>query len=262
MEVLVVGAHTDDEHGMSGLIHLLARDGHTIRLVITTDTEGKVGERHNEMRAAAEILGIESVHYLGEPDGKLCITPEVQAKFNELCDSLPKPDVVFVMHPVDVHPDHRRTAELVMSRCYQRGVNTPLFFYALNSSGRAFDYIRPQSIAFFPTHYCDVSSVVETMKEADSKHITQDAPAMWKGVEANLRGRGNEMTKLLNNGKGFFSRKQKVEVKFAEGFVFAERLYSGGYAQTPAWLEEFLVEKKHDSAGIPFEVTPKSIGVE
>jgi len=250
MEIIVFGAHPDDEHGMSGTICRLTSSSHNVRYVCTTDNLKNGHERREEMKKSADVLGIRSLHWLGEPDGALAVTPDVVSNFNTLVDSLPKSDVVFVMWPVDVHPDHRRTADLVMTRYFQRGVNVPMFAYALNSSGRAFDYIRPQTTAFFPTHYCDVGGVVEVMKKADSFHVTQDAPAMWKGVETMLRGRGKEMS-------GIMSLRDSKPVQFAEAFVYMTR-----HGEPPDWIKEYFVRAIWNcSAGIPYEVRPESVGL-
>lgn len=251
--VLVVGAHTDDEHGMSGLIRLMANDGHQIHLIITTDGISNAEARKAEMARAASILGIKSVSYLGEPDGKLYVVPEVITKFNALLDTLPKPDVVFVMHAYDFHPDHRRTADLVVSsKLNDRGTNTPTFSYALNSSGRAHKFVRVQSYAFHPTHYCVVDSVIEVMRDADSSHVTQDAPEMWKGVLANLTGRASELAHHLNENKGIFARREHVE--YAEAFIYVTRL-----GKSPQWMDKYFVQMPMKTAAIPFEVTPESI---
>lgn len=254
MEIHVFGAHPDDEHGMSGTIYRFSQAGHTVRYICTTDSPTNGEQRRNEMQCSAKVLGIKHLHWLGEPDGALYVTPETTAKFNALLDALPKPDVVFVMWAVDVHPDHRRTADLVLTRNFQRGVNTPMFAYALNSSGRAYSFIRPQTTAFFPTHYSDVTAVVGMMKVADSWHVSQDAPAMWNGVEANLRGRAKELQKIRYQNKKFELFRRTPE--FVEAFVYMTR-----FGDLPEWLNNFLEEPNRVTLGIPFPVTAESVGL-
>ncbi|MBI3914568.1 MAG: PIG-L family deacetylase [Chloroflexi bacterium] len=89
--ILGVYAHPDDEQGVSGLFHKYARAGVETSLIIAT--RGEVGEiapgvdatpatlgqvRENEMRRAAQKIGIQHLHFLDYRDSGMMGTPENQ----------------------------------------------------------------------------------------------------------------------------------------------------------------------------------------
>jgi LmbE family N-acetylglucosaminyl deacetylase len=133
--LLAVLAHPDDEtFGMGGTLALYARRGVNVHLVCAT--RGEVGEvaphylenfnsigelRENELRCAAEYLGLTSVHFLeyrdsgmpGSPDNEhpqaLAAAPidEVAARITGHIRRL-RPQVVLTFDPIGGyrHPDH------------------------------------------------------------------------------------------------------------------------------------------------------------
>jgi bacillithiol biosynthesis deacetylase BshB1 len=109
MNVLVAGPHPDDQElGMGGTIARLAAGGHRVLLLDLTDGEPTpFGTRERRMAEAAEaarILGAERVT-LGLPNRELVHTVEarhlVAAEIRRF-----RPDIIFVPHPEDAHPDH------------------------------------------------------------------------------------------------------------------------------------------------------------
>jgi LmbE family N-acetylglucosaminyl deacetylase len=133
--ILSVLAHPDDESfGMGGTLALYARQGVSVHLVCAT--RGEAGEvepdylqgfesiaelRESELRCAAGILGLKSVHFLGYRDSGMQGTPanqhpealvnaplgEVTAKITHLIREI-KPQVVLTFDPIGGyrHPDH------------------------------------------------------------------------------------------------------------------------------------------------------------
>jgi len=217
MRILVVVAHPDDEtNGMGGTIARLSKAGHEVQLVVTTTQNRNGDQRKSEIRAAARIVGINEPKFLDEPDLGLNVTVEVGEKLGALLDI--KPDVVFTLWGIDVHPDHRNTFSLTVDRYLKKGANTELFCMELCSSGRSSPLVRPQSLAFIPTHYVDVTGVIGAKKAMQECHVSQDPCGMWLGVESMLRNRGAEFG-----------------VAFAEAFV---RLTRSG--EPPQALAEIL----------------------
>lgn len=125
--ILGVFAHPDDESmGPGGTLAKYARAGH--RVLFVTATEGRAGRLHavrpetpaqreelgairrTETAAAARILGIEHLGFLGWEDGEvrrldtLIVEETLAAIFRRT-----KPDVVitFVGSGISYHPDHR-----------------------------------------------------------------------------------------------------------------------------------------------------------
>lgn len=204
MKILMVTAHADDlEGGMGGLAVRLLAAGHSLVSVVTT--AGKRGQfyggctalyvRTSECHEAGRVLGITPL-CLARYEEEFGVTPETQAEFDALINTW-KPDAVFTHWPVDVHTDHRVCSALVMAAVLKKGVNTELFFHEQFSSGRSSTEYRPQSAAFCPTHYVDVSdpAVLETKRQLLFCHRSQDPENMWpaklkwqsaRGVEAGV----------------------------------------------------------------------------
>lgn len=124
---IVFAPHADDEtFGMGGSL-LLARDqGVETHVVIVTDgalggegeKEALVAARAEEARQACEALGVSQLHFMEEPDRGLRVTESTLAK---ACALIQKSGAasVFFPTPLEYHPDHRTTAELVWASLQQ-----------------------------------------------------------------------------------------------------------------------------------------------
>ncbi len=87
---MVIFAHPDDaEFGSAGTVARLSADGKDVTYVVVTDgSKGSadpnitaqmlIETREREQRAAAEVLGVKRVEFLGFPDGMLEPTIEVR----------------------------------------------------------------------------------------------------------------------------------------------------------------------------------------
>lgn len=124
--LLVFGAHPDDcEFTAAGLAALYARRGGRVRFVSVTN--GDAGHqalggatlarmRREEARAAAELIGIESL-VLDNHDGELLPTLDRRREIIAIIREF-APDLVLSPRPNDYHPDHRYTAVLVQDAAY------------------------------------------------------------------------------------------------------------------------------------------------
>lgn len=202
MKVLFVTAHADDlEAGMGGLVVRLVEAGHEIVSIVTT--AGRRGQAYGDCPAlhvrvtecvqAHRRLGITPI-CLARYEEEYGITPETQREFDALVEIV-KPSAVFTHWPADVHFDHRVCAALAMSPVLKRGVNTELFFHEQFSSGRSSAMYRPQSVAFCPTHYVDISNpaVLEAKRQLLFCHQSQDPENMWRGKTDWHKNRGAEI---------------------------------------------------------------------
>ena len=70
--------------------------------------------REQEARLAATVLGYESLEFWGEPDGELQASQGNSDRLRKKLDDW-KPDLVYVTHEGEMHPDHRAAAEIVRS---------------------------------------------------------------------------------------------------------------------------------------------------
>jgi LmbE family N-acetylglucosaminyl deacetylase len=120
--VLVISPHPDDEAiGCGGTLRKHVVQGDEVRVVFLTSGEkgghGRpAGEtarlREQEARAAGEILKLGGVDFWREPDGEVRATPELVARLRGLLTAY-CPQVVYVPHDREMHPDHRAAVELL-----------------------------------------------------------------------------------------------------------------------------------------------------
>ena len=130
---MVLFAHPDDaEFFCGGTVARWAREGCEVHYVCATD--GSAGSndpgttreamrvvREREMRAAADILGVSSVTFLGEVDGFLAVTPDTRRKVTREVRRL-RPDVLVAPDPSRLwsgngyinHADHKAAGELAL----------------------------------------------------------------------------------------------------------------------------------------------------
>lgn len=125
---MTIGAHPDDaEFGAGGTIFNWTQQGTDATFVIVTDgsmgswdphidRSDLVAERRREQAAAASILGVASVAWLGQPDGELQVTRGLRKAIASLIRTY-RPDVVLTHDPwqrYQLHPDHRATGFLAV----------------------------------------------------------------------------------------------------------------------------------------------------
>ena len=126
--VMTIGAHPDDaEFGAGGTIFNWTQQGTVATFVIATDGSmgswdphidqaDLVADRRREQRAAAAILGVTTVAWLGQPDGELRQTRGLRKAIASLIRKH-RPDVVLTHDPwqrYQLHPDHRATGFLAI----------------------------------------------------------------------------------------------------------------------------------------------------
>jgi N-acetylglucosamine malate deacetylase 1 len=136
--VLVVGAHPDDEAiGCGGTLrrHVLAGDD--VSALFLTSGEGgghgieRPGDiREREAREAARILGIRSLQFLREPDGRLRASPSVVDRLAELIGQTGA-SLVYAPQRRDDHPDHRCAARIVERAVAEAAVPVQVWHYEI-----------------------------------------------------------------------------------------------------------------------------------
>lgn len=143
---LVVAAHPDDaEFGCAGTAALWTRSGWEFYYLICTDGskgsedpamagERLVAARRQEQRAAAAILGVKDVFYLGHEDGTLTYGPALMRDVVRYIRQL-RPRAVFTHYPEQIlrengfinHPDHRCVGTVTVDAVYPLARNRPSF---------------------------------------------------------------------------------------------------------------------------------------
>ena len=209
--VLVVAAHPDDpEFGFGASIAKLAGDGADVFYVICSDgcqggEDPSVPDaelsatRYAEQRAAAEVLGVKDVIFLGFRDGYLAPNTDLRKAISREIRRY-KPDLVLTHLPVRSlgigigasHPDHLAVGEATMSAVYPDARN-PRAYPELLEEGLEAHKVKEVWLPGFdnPDHFVDATGLVDKKIEAILCHRSQfegrvprgdgddDGPGKW-----------------------------------------------------------------------------------
>jgi LmbE family N-acetylglucosaminyl deacetylase len=134
--VLVVTAHPDDvDFGAAGTVAVWTDAGVEVSYCIVTDGaagaldgieagDGLAARRQDEQRAAAAVVGVDDVHFLGYPDGRLEVSFDLRRDLSRVIRQV-KPDRVIAQSPERnweriraSHPDHMAAGEAVLQAVY------------------------------------------------------------------------------------------------------------------------------------------------
>ncbi len=182
MRVLAVGAHPDDlELLCGGTLAKYARRGDEVTLAVATN--GEVGSpnlpqeeiaeiRHREAAAAAAVIGAKFI-WMNYPDEFLFSNEQTRLAFLNVVRKA-RPDVILTHAPVDYHPDHRTTGQILWDIRVMTTVpnirteeppcaTIPEVYY--------FDTIA--GISFVPEFYVDISETFELKKQMLACHKSQ-----------------------------------------------------------------------------------------
>lgn len=129
-KVMVITAHPDDAEFMcGGTVAKWAQEGKEIVYVVCTngnkgtqdpemDPKRLAQLREQEQRAAAQVLGVQAVEFLGYPDGSLEDTPEVRGKIVRLIRTY-RPDIIITQDPLHwQHRDHRMAGTVTLDAVF------------------------------------------------------------------------------------------------------------------------------------------------
>ncbi|WP_323958952.1 PIG-L deacetylase family protein [Arthrobacter sp. JZ12] len=206
--VLCFAAHPDDiDFGAAGTIARWTAAGVVVDYCIMTDGDaGGFSEEHRpdiverrreEQRAAARLVGVETIHFLGHRDGYLEPSHELVASIVELIRAL-RPQIVLSMHPErnwdriqKSHPDHLACGEAVTRAVYP-AVENPYAFPELAAKG--LEAYRLPWLWFYggpshlENHFVDVTEHVEDKMRALHFHTSQhpDVERMDRSVRGFL----------------------------------------------------------------------------
>ncbi len=127
LNIIVFGAHPDDcDEKMGGTAILFAKMGHHVKFVALTNGDAGHFEkgggalakiRRKEAKESARRLGIDDYMVLDNHDAELLPTLKIRGDVIREIRNW-NADVVVTHRPVDYHPDHRYTGELVQDAAY------------------------------------------------------------------------------------------------------------------------------------------------
>ena len=120
--VLVISPHPDDEAvGCGGALRHHVVQGDVVHSIFLTSGEhGGHGRppdetariREREAEEAGEILGLSRLDFWRQPDGALRATRQLVCRLRTTIEEW-KPQILYVTHPGEMHPDHRAAARIV-----------------------------------------------------------------------------------------------------------------------------------------------------
>lgn len=175
-EVLVVGAHPDDEVlGVGGTIPLLQAAGARVTVCIVTDgsstqyagDDALKAEKNQQLADANQILGTAEVVHWSFPDMRLDTVPHVE--LNQAFERLLAQrafDTVFVHHAHDINLDHQAIHRSVMvaTRPVPGQTVKRILSYHVNSATEW--GARSEQTQFCPNVYLDITSTIQQKLDA------------------------------------------------------------------------------------------------
>ena len=215
-KVMVVSAHPDDpDFGAGGSVARLADSGADVTYVIVSD--GRQGGedpkqkdseliaiRQKEQRAAAKVLGVKTVEFLGYKDGHLAPDLKVRRDIVRMIRKH-KPELVITHLPGRVldapmggsHPDHLAVGEATLAAVYPDSRN-PRAFRALLKEGLEPHEVKEVWIPYWTQgdYLVDITSTLDRKIEALKKHKSQVAkPGRTWDFEKFMRKRHRDVGK-------------------------------------------------------------------
>ncbi|MGQ9681406.1 MAG: PIG-L deacetylase family protein [Anaerolineae bacterium] len=199
--LLVVLAHPDDESfGMGGTLARYASEGVRVTLVCATRGEAGIeglspeqaGQlRERELCAAAAVLGIAQVTFMGYRDGELALA-EQEVAVNQLVTAMreAQPQVVITFGPDGItgHPDHVAIHQLTSAAFDRAGLPARLYYLAPSAATQQACGVPPvQQKSGGPVAGIDVSGHLLTKVRAMQCHTSQQPPYPGKPEEEAAR---------------------------------------------------------------------------
>ncbi len=190
---LVVVAHPDDiDFGCGGTVATLVQGGCEVSYCVVTDGDAGgfdpsvprseiPGIRRAEQRAAAEVLGVGDVRFLGYRDGQLTVSHELRRDIAREIRRV-RPHLVITQSPernyqrmYASHPDHMAAGEATLQAVYPDSRNPFAHPALLADEGLAAWAVeqvwvmgRPD-----PDFFLDIAGVLDTKLAAIGAHVSQ-----------------------------------------------------------------------------------------
>jgi LmbE family N-acetylglucosaminyl deacetylase len=159
-------------------------------------SEKLAGIREKEQEAAAKILGVSGVTFLGVPDGELEASQPLRKEVTRVIRQH-QPTVVFTHDPwksYQTHPDHRAAGFLTMDAVL--AARDHLFYPDQLAQG--LEPCRVKEVYLFgtdhPDFWMDISESIEVKLQAVCCHVSQGLAS--QGVQERIRNRALEVGKF------------------------------------------------------------------
>lgn len=172
MNILVIAPHPDDEAiGCGGTLYNHALRGD--RIIVVFLTSGELGlkniprdrawkVRESEAAKSQKILGVTALHFLRLPDWYVGKHIRGAAKLLRPILKQEKPDMIYLTHPAEWHPDHKAALPIVRAAFRDGGFRVPVV--------RAYEVWTPISE---PHHIEDITKKMARKLRAVRAHRSQ-----------------------------------------------------------------------------------------
>jgi LmbE family N-acetylglucosaminyl deacetylase len=206
---LVIFAHPDDAEFMcGGTVAAWAREGTEVHYCAVTDGSAGSNEpgvtreqmipiREREQRAAARILGVSSVSFLGFRDGELEVTLETRRAVTRVVRRV-RPDVIVAPDPSRLwsgsgyvnHWDHKQAGVLALCAIMPDAPSRPQFPELLDEGLEPFEVPNLWLSAEEPDTYVDITKTLDLKLAALRAHASQGGEEAEKWVRERARELG------------------------------------------------------------------------
>jgi LmbE family N-acetylglucosaminyl deacetylase len=189
---LVLFAHPDDAEFMcGGTVAAWTRAGCEVHYVVITDGSAGSNEpgvtreqlrpiREREQRAAASVLGVRSVTFLGEVDGMLEVNLDTRRKVCREVRRL-RPEVLVAPDPSRLwsgrgyvnHWDHKQAGLLALTTVMPDAPSRPMFPELLDEGIEPFEVPNLWLTSDEPDVFVDIGDTMDTKLAALAEHVSQ-----------------------------------------------------------------------------------------
>ena len=208
---LVIFAHPDDaEYMCGGTVALWASEGTEVHYCVCTDGSAGSNEpgvtreeimvvREREQRAAADVLGVRSVTFLGFPDGELEVNGVTRRAVTRLVRQI-RPEVIVAPDPSRLwsgagyinHWDHKQAGTLALCAVMPDSPTRLQFPELLHEGLEPFEVPNLWLSAEQPDTYVDITETIDVKLAALAEHASQHAEASAPWVRDRARQLGEE----------------------------------------------------------------------
>ncbi len=190
---LAIAAHPDDlDFGAAGttasltaagdeVIYCLVTDGNAGGFDNTISRSEMAAIRRDEQTAAAKVVGVDQLIFLGLPDGRVVADLELRKSLSRVIRQV-KPDVVICQSPqrnfdriYASHPDHLAAGEATISAVYPDARNEFAYPELLSAEGLEPHTVPEIWMMAGPdlNHYVDITDTIDAKIEALLCHASQ-----------------------------------------------------------------------------------------
>ena len=207
---LVIFAHPDDGEFMcGGTVAAWAKEGTEVHYCVVTDgsagsnepgvtREDMIPIREREQRAAAEVLGVTSLHFLGFRDGELEVNRDTRKALTRVVRRV-RPEVIVAPDPSRLwsgtgyinHWDHKQAGTLALCAVMPDAPSRPQFSELLEEGFEPFEVPNLWLSAEEPDTYVDITKTIDLKIEALRRHESQGTGDAEEWVRERVRELGD-----------------------------------------------------------------------